>query len=203
MPSCRWGSSDRPWIMPAAGSHMHDRMAEEGGDGSVMNENEANLVVKQVNAFVSWLWLMHTYSYPVRADRLIDTSQVDAGLLPDEIMVLSPCKIATAAIWATRSRTIVQLTRKVQLTTRYWGLLNQNHRFGSSVFDLIVTEALISYLSHRIDWFLSRWAMFWNQETGVWYITFDSTSLPVYCDQPNKIKSRSWERGCDLITMSK
>lgn len=47
--------------MPAAGSHMYDRIAEEGGDGSVMNENEANLVVKQVKSFVSYSFVMHLH----------------------------------------------------------------------------------------------------------------------------------------------
>ncbi|KAH9816791.1 P-loop containing nucleoside triphosphate hydrolase protein [Melampsora americana] len=68
------GIADPVLFIDTAGSHMHDRIAEEGGDGSVMNENEANLVVKQVTEFL------------------------DAGLLPEQIMVLSPYSAQVALL---------------------------------------------------------------------------------------------------------
>ncbi|EGG02467.1 uncharacterized protein MELLADRAFT_38533 [Melampsora larici-populina 98AG31] len=68
------GIADPVLFIDTAGSHMHDRIAEEGGDGSVMNENEANLVVKQVTDFL------------------------EAGLLPEQIMVLSPYSAQVALL---------------------------------------------------------------------------------------------------------
>jgi DNA polymerase alpha-associated DNA helicase A len=42
-----------PFFGLAAGSFMFDRAADEGGEGSLVNENEAELVVQRVNALVS------------------------------------------------------------------------------------------------------------------------------------------------------
>ncbi|KNZ63233.1 uncharacterized protein VP01_116g6 [Puccinia sorghi] len=60
------GIVDPVLLIDTAGSFMFDRDADEGGEGSLMNENEAELVVQRVNALV------------------------ECGVLPAQIMVISP-----------------------------------------------------------------------------------------------------------------
>ncbi|MBW0485446.1 hypothetical protein O181_025161 [Austropuccinia psidii MF-1] len=60
------GVADPVLFVDTSGCYMFDRDAEEGGDGSIMNENEADLVVERVS------------------------SLVEAGLLPEQILVISP-----------------------------------------------------------------------------------------------------------------
>jgi len=60
------GIVDPVLLIDTAGSFMFDRDADEGGEGSLMNENEAELVVQRVNALI------------------------ECGVLPTQIMVISP-----------------------------------------------------------------------------------------------------------------
>lgn len=60
------GIADPVLLIDTAGSFMFDRDADEGGEGSLMNENEAELVVQRVNALI------------------------EAGVLPTQIMIISP-----------------------------------------------------------------------------------------------------------------
>ncbi|PLW33036.1 hypothetical protein PCANC_20543 [Puccinia coronata f. sp. avenae] len=60
------GIADPVLLIDTAGSFMFDRDADEGGEGSLMNENEAELVVQRVNALT------------------------ECGIRPDQIMVISP-----------------------------------------------------------------------------------------------------------------
>ncbi|KAA1102394.1 hypothetical protein PGTUg99_032642 [Puccinia graminis f. sp. tritici] len=60
------GIADPVLLIDTAGSFMFDRAADEGGEGSLLNENEAELVVQRVNALI------------------------ECGVLPTQIMVISP-----------------------------------------------------------------------------------------------------------------
>ncbi|KAA1098842.1 hypothetical protein PGT21_015703 [Puccinia graminis f. sp. tritici] len=60
------GIADPVLLIDTAGSFMFDRAADEGGEGSLLNENEAELVVQRVNALI------------------------ESGVLPTQIMVISP-----------------------------------------------------------------------------------------------------------------
>ncbi|WAR52259.1 hypothetical protein PtB15_1B700 [Puccinia triticina] len=60
------GIADPVLLIDTAGSFMYDRAADEGGEGSLLNENEAELVVQRVNALI------------------------ESGVLPAQIMVISP-----------------------------------------------------------------------------------------------------------------
>ncbi|KAI7967210.1 hypothetical protein MJO29_000487 [Puccinia striiformis f. sp. tritici] len=60
------GIADPVLLIDTAGSFMFDRAADEGGEGSLLNENEAELVVQRVNALI------------------------ECGVLATQIMVISP-----------------------------------------------------------------------------------------------------------------